>query len=572
MKNLEIARILFEIADILEMQGIEFKPRAYRKAALNIQSLSQSIEEVAAQGKLDDIPGVGESIEEKVEEIIKTGKCQYYEKLRKKMPVDIESLNAVPGLGPKRIQMLYRKLKIKSITDLEKAARQKKIRKLPLFNEKYEQIILEGIPLAKKRGKRMLLGFALPIAQGIKEDLKKLKEVKQIEIGGSLRRKQETIGDLDFLATSSQPKKVMEFFCHLPDVKKVVAKGATKSVIRLKSDLEVDLRVVKDESFGSALQYFTGNKAHNIKLRQIAIKKGLKLNEYGLFKKKTNKQVAGKTEKEVYNYMGLELMPPELRQDTGEVEAAQAKKLPSLIGYGDLKGDLHSHTTWSEGANTLEEMATQAKKEGLKYLGITDHTQSLAIARGMKEKEILKQKKAVAKVNKKMSGITLLHGVEANILKDGSIDVSNKVLKELDFTLAAIHSQARMTEKQMTARLCKAMENEYLTGIAHPTGRKINEREAYPLNMGKFFEKAKETNTFLEINSYPIRLDLKDTHIKRAIKDFKLKLYIGSDAHVKENIHWIELGTATARRGWAAKKDIVNTLDIKGLKKIKFLR
>jgi DNA polymerase (family 10) len=559
MKNVEIARLLFKIADYLEMKETDFKPRAYRRAALNIESLSKDIEKVAEEGKLEEIPGVGESIAEKIEEYLKTGKIKYIQDLKKQIPIDVEGLNAVPGLGPKRIKLLYKKLGVKNLTDLEKAVNAEKIRKLTGFDEKSELNMEHAIAMAKATGKRMLLGFALPIAEEIKAEMKKLRAVKQIEIAGSLRRRQETIGDLDILITSSKPEKVMDYFCAMENVKQVVAKGKTKSVIRVENNLEVDLRVMEEKSFGAGMQYFTGNKAHNIKLRNMAIKKGWKLNEYGIFK--NNKYLVGKTETEVYRQLGLPYIEPELRNGTGEIEAGLKGKLPKLVKVKEIKGDFHCHTKWSDGAESIEDMALQAQSLGWNFIGISDHAK-LPIARGLTDKEILKQKKAIERARKRVKGLEILHAVEANIQPNGKIDVSPKVVKELDYVNAGVHSKFNMGKKEMTDRIVKAMENEKVKIITHPTGRKIGLREPFAVDLERIFDKARETETFLEINSYPVRLDLKDSHIRRAI-EHKVKLAIGSDAHTKENLHFVELGAATARRGWAERKDIVNAWPLK---------
>jgi DNA polymerase (family 10) len=562
MKNVELARLLFELADYLEMKDVQFKPRAFRRAALNIESLSEDIEKVWKEGRLEKIPGVGEGIAERIEEFLKTGKLKDIERLKKEIPVDIAALNAVPGLGPKRIKLLYKKLGIKDLKGLKKAAEAGKVRALAGFDEKSEINILHAIPLAEAAGKRMLLGFALPLGEEIKGKLKALKEVGQVEVAGSLRRKKETIGDIDVLVTSKKPEKVMDYFCRMENVKRVMAKGKTKSVVKVENNLEVDLRVLGEKSWGAGLHYFTGNKAHNIKLRAKAMKKGWKLNEYGLFQKKNNKYLAGRTEEEVYKKMGLPYIAPELREDWGEIEAGLKGKLPKLLDYKAVKGDLHCHTSWSDGAESVKEMALQAKKLGWNFLGISDHSKGLAIARGLTDKELLKQKKEVDRVKDGFKGLKVLHGVEANIKPNGKIDVSDKALKELDYANAAVHSNFKMPKKEMTARIMAAMENEHVKVIAHPTGRKIGVREAFDVDLEKLFDQAKATDTLLEINAYPVRLDLKDVHVKMAVEN-KVKLVIGTDAHTKENLRYVELGAATARRGWAEKKDIVNAWPLK---------
>lgn len=563
MKNLEIAKIFYEIADILEFQGVEFKPRAYRRAAQTIESLSEDIKDVYEKGKLMELPGVGENISKKIEEIIKTGKLKYYEDLKKSIPVAIEELLSVPGIGPKTAKKLYDNLHIKTLADLKKALEQHKISKIEGLREKTEEKISKGIQFAEKIEKRMLLGYALPLANSIVNKLKKLPDVKSISLAGSLRRKKETIGDIDILVISKNPLKVMDAFTGMEEVKDIIAKGETKSSVRLDSGIEADLRVVEEKSFGSALQYFTGSKLHNIKIRKIAIKKKLKLNEYGIFK--GNKFIAGKTEEEVYKKLGLPYIEPELREDTGEIEAAMKNKLPVLIKYSDIKGDLHVHTEWSDGAYSIEEMAGFGKKLGYEYVLISDHSGFLKIARGLSDNNILKQNKKIKELNKK-SGIKILSGTESNIKKDGTIDVSNKVLKQLDIAIAGIHSSFNMPEKEMTKRIIKAMENENIDIISHPTGRLINKRGEYSVNLPELFESSKKTNTLLELNAFPERLDLKDIDLK-AGKGYGLKFSIGTDAHSIEHLHFMELGVETARRGWLEKKDVVNTLPLDKLMK-----
>ncbi len=448
MKNQEIAKILYEIADLLEIEGVEFKPRAYRKAAQNIESLSVDIEELYKKGQLEKIPGVGKSIAEKIKEYLETGKVRKLEELREKIPVDIESLSAVEGLGPKMIKVLYEKLGVKNLDDLERVAKQRRIRRLKGFGEKLEKKILEGIEIARQRQHRFLLGFVLPEANAIMEELKPY--VEKISLAGSIRRRKETIGDVDILAVSSQPEKVMDIFTSMKRVEKVLAKGITKSSVRLHGGIQVDLRIVGKESFGSALQYFTGSKEHNIEVRKIAIKLGYKLNEYGLFK--GFERIAGRDEKEVYKALGMQWIPPELRENRGEVEAALNKSLPKIVEYDEVKGDLQMHTKWSDGANTIEEMVIEAKKLGHKFIAITDHVGSLKIAGGMDEEKVMEQAKEIEKLRERFDDIYIFHGIEANIMKDGSLDVSNSLLKQVDVVLASVHSAFRMEEKDDSPR------------------------------------------------------------------------------------------------------------------------
>lgn len=563
MKNQEIAKILYEIADLLEIEGVEFKPRAYRKAAQNIESLSVDIEELYEKNKLEKIPGVGKSIAGKIKEYIETGRIKKLDELREKIPVDIESLSNVEGLGPKMIKTLYEKLGVKNIEDLERVAKEGKIRELKGFGEKIERKIIENIEIARTRKHRFLLGFVLPEANAIIEELKPY--VNKIDLAGSIRRRKETIGDIDILAVSDNVEKVMDVFTGMKRVEKILAKGMTKSSVRLKSGVQVDLRVVERESFGSALQYFTGSKEHNVELRKIAIKNGYKLNEYGLFK--GEERIAGEDEEGVYKALGMKWIPPELRENRGEIEASLENKLPKIVDYEDVKGDLQMHTKWSDGANKIEEMVEKAVELKHKFIAITDHGGSLKIAGGMDEEKFIEQRKEIERLRDKFSNIHIFHGIEANIKKDGSIDVEKGILKKADIVLASIHSAFRMEEKEMTSRLIKAIENEYVDIIAHPTCRIIQKREPVKLDIEKVLEKARDNNVIMEINAYPDRLDLNDIHTKMAV-DMGVKLSIGTDAHNKEHLQFYEFGVAVARRGWAEKKDVINTYSIKELEKL----
>ncbi len=564
MKNYEIAKILYNIALYLEMEDEPFKPRAYEKAARSVEALTEDVSDIYKRGgtkALMNIPGVGESIAEKIEEMILTGKLEYYEKLKKKIPVDIESLTSVEGVGPKRVKILYKKLKIKTVEDLEKVAKAGKIQKLEGFGEKSEQAILKGIEFLKRGKGRFVLGYVLPVLREIEERLGKLPEVKKVDIAGSTRRMKETIGDADFLVVSNKPQKIMDFFTSMPDVAHVYSKGPTKSMVKLKIGLDADIRVVPEKSYGAALQYFTGNKDHNVALRKIAIEKGWKLSEYGVFDRH-DKYLFGKTEEEVYEKLGMEWMPPELRENTGEIDAAMKNKLPKLIDYDSLKGDLQIQTKWTDGANSIKEMAEEARKLGLEYIAITDHTKALGFTGGLDEKRLEQQRKEIDKVNKELSGITVLRGAEVNILKDGKLDISDKTLAELDVVGAAVHSNFNLPKAEQTNRIIKAMQNENIDILFHPTGRIIQQREPYEVDIEKIIQTAKDTGIILEIDAFPDRLDLKDEHIKLAVKA-GVKLVIDSDAHNRNQIHYLEFGIAQARRGWAEAKDVVNTRELK---------
>ena len=568
MKNYEVASLLRNIAQLLEIkEELVFKIRAYEKAALVIENLDEDIEEVWKKGKLDDISGVGEALTKKISEFLETGKLGYYEKLKKAVPVNMEELGSVSGLGPKTIMKLYKKLNVKNIKDLEKAAKKHKIQKIEGLGPIVEENILKSIEFAKASGKRFLLGTALDIAEEIKNKLKKLKDVNKIEVAGSLRRKKETIGDIDILITSKNPGKVMDFFTKMDDIEDVLAKGPTKASVRLEG-IQADLRVLPEKTYGAALLYFTGSKQHNIALRKIAIKKGMKLSEYGLFNKKTNKLLAGKTEEECYKKLGLKYIDPEIREEEGEIEDAFKGKLPKLIGYNDLKSDLQMHTKWSDGSNTIMEMALAAKKLGFGYICITDHVgDTFKIANSLNEKRIKKQRKEIDKINNKIKNFTVLQGGEVNIKSDGSLDMKDSVLRNLDIVLAAIHSGFKNPKEKITQRLVKAMENEHVDIIAHPFGRLLSTRPAYEMDFDRILGKAKQTKTILEINAHPERLDLNDVHVRAAVKS-KIKLSIGTDAHEASELRYHKLGIATARRGWTTKKDVINTYSVKDMLKL----
>ena len=567
------------MADYLRMEDVAFKPYAYSKVALVLESMEQDVEDIYKQGglkALEEISGVGKGIAKAIEEYLKTGKIKNHQEMKKRTPIDLDEIGRVEGMGPKKAKVLYQKLKIKNLKDLEKAAKAHKIAPLFGFGEKTEKNILEAIKFLKKSKGRFLLGDIMSAVKEIIEKLEKLKQVDKISAAGSVRRMKETIGDVDILVTSKSGKKVMDFFVSQPSVVKIWGKGATKSSIRVKNGfdsvrgykaktdqqrrqtsngVDMDLRVVPGKSYGSALQYFTGSKEHNIVTRKIAIRKGLKLNEYGVFK--GSKMIAGKTEKEVYKAIGLDWIPPEMRENQGEIELAQKGKLPNIIDYNDIKGDLHCHSKWDGGSNSIKEMAETALEMGYSYIGISDHTKFLRIERGLNEKQLSNQRKEIDKLNKKFK-IRILQGAETNILNNGSIDIKDEALKKLDYAIAGIHSSMKMGKEEMTERMIKAMKNPYISIISHPFGRLIGRRDEYQINFDRILKAAKETNTILEINSMPERLDLKDIYIKRA-KEMGVKMVINTDSHQKDQMIMIEFGIAQARRGWAEKKDIINT-------------
>ncbi|TSC89754.1 MAG: DNA polymerase (family X) [Parcubacteria group bacterium Gr01-1014_3] len=584
MDNNSIAKILYEVGEYLEMQEVPFKPRAYEKVAQVIESLEEPVLEIYKKGGLkavEEIQGVGLSIAEKIEELLKTGKLKYYDQLKKKTPVNLSELSKIEGLGPKGIKKLYQKLGIKDMADLEKAAKAGKIGKLAGFGPKSEENILKGIGFAKSFGGRFLIGSVMPGIRQIQNRLRGLNNVKRVEVAGSTRRRKETIGDADFLVISDKPKEIMDYFVAMPEVLKVLAHGDTKSSVKLRNGMNADLRVLPEESYGAALNYFTGSKTHNVALRQIAIKKGLTLSEYGLFKgtaEKRGKLIAGKTEEEIYEALGMDYIEPEMREMTGEIEAslrqAQGKPngLPKLIKYGEIKGDLQIQTNWTDGENSIEEMAEAAIKDGLEYIAITDHTKRLAMTNGLDEKRILKQMAEIDALNLKLKTknlkLRILKGSECDILKDGSMDLPDSILSKLDVVGASVHSLFNLPQKEQTARIVRAMRNPNVDILFHPTGRILQRREPYAVDMDEIIKVAKETGTILEINASE-RADLKDEYIKKCV-EAGVKMAIDSDSHTANHFSSIEYGIAQARRGWAEKKDIINAWPVE--KMLSFLK
>jgi len=570
MRNQEIAKILNEIARYLEMEGVAFKPYAYEKAAISLSALKEDVGDIYIKGgtkTLQEIPGVGKNIAEHIEDYLKNGKIKVYEQLKKKLPMKVEELIKVEGMGPRKVKILYQKLGIKNLKDLEKAVKAHKIAPLFGFGEKTERNILEGIEFVKRNKGRFLLEEILPTVKDVVAKIKNLKEVEQISVAGSLRRKKETIGDADILVVSKNAKKVMDLFVSLSDVEKVWGKGGTKASIRMRVGFDIDLRVVQAKSYGAALQYFTGSKDHNIVTRKIAIDRGLKLSEYGVFR--GPKMIAGKTEEGVYKAIGLPFIEPELRENEGEVEAGLNGKLPKLVELKDIRGDLHCHSSWDGGKNSIEEMARSAIDLGYGYIGISDHTKFLRIENGLNGKQLLDQNVEIKKINEKLKKqkieFTVLHGCECNILNDGTVDIKDEVLEKLDYVIAGVHSTLKMGKREMMARIEKTMRNKNIDILAHPTGRIVGQRDEYQIDFNKILQIAKETGTILEINSSS-RLDLRDIYIRKA-KNEAVKMIINTDAHQKEQLNLMEYGVAIARRGWAEKEDIINTLPINELLK-----
>lgn len=564
MKNKKVASILHRVADYMEMDDVDFRTKAYHRAAHTIETLNVDIADIAEQGKLEELPGIGKHIHEKIQEILDTGKLQYLEDLKVKFPVDISSLKSVEGLGPKKIKLLYHELGIKNLDDLEKEGKRHNIRKLKGMGVKTEVKILQNIEFARKSTGRQLLGDSILLANEIKKRVGSWEVVEQVEIAGSIRRRTETVGDIDILTVTNHPDTVMELFTNMDLVDEVIVKGHSKSTVRLFNGMDVDMRVFREEDFGSALVYFTGSREFNIQLRKIAISQKMKLNEYGVFA--DDIRLAGKSENDVFKALGLEYILPELRENTGEIKAAQKGKLPRLVKYEDIKGDLHLHSTWSDGNATLPELAQEAMNKGYQYLAITDHT-TLPVARGLNDKRLTEQMGQIDRINSEIEEITLLKGAEVNINSQGELDISKDILEELDIVIASVHYDLRQDPDKMNTRILNALENEYLDILGHPTGRKLKERAAYKLDLERLFEKAAMTGTVLEVNSQPKRLDLKDKHVKMAI-EHGCKLSVNSDSHNLQGLNNMDLGVATARRGWARKKDIINTFSLKKLLKL----
>ncbi len=598
MKNANIASILRDIAFLLEMEEVEddsnivFKIRSYKRASDVIANLSLNVEEVYATHGLKgimQIPSIGKAIALKIEEYLTTGKIQYLEELKSKTDIDIDGFYGLEGIGPKTIKIVYDKLGIRDLSGLEKAASEGKLRSIRGFSEKKEEVILKKIQQFKKGRSRYLLGEVYPLIKQIETRLLKFNGVKNAVVAGSFRRMKETVGDIDFVVASNDVEKVMDYFVSMPEIDEVLGKGSTKTFVRLNNRMDADLLVVPEESFGSALQYFTGSKEHGVAMRKIALAKGLHLNEWGIFDNSQHR-IAGSTEEEVYQTLDLEWIPPEMRENLGEVELAKkgGKRLPKLIEYTDLKGDLQVHSNSTDGTMSIEEMALAAnEKFGLQYIVITDHTKSLKLTNGLDEKQLLNQANRIAEVNDrirqvldkterqrrneldsspttprtKANNFRILSGAEVNIMRDGSLDIANNVLDKLDIVGAAIHSNFSQPIEVQTDRLIKAARNPSVDIIFHPTGRRINKREGYPVNIEKLVDIATDTNTILEIDAHYDRLDLKDEYVRMAIQK-GVKLVIDSDAHHPVHFAFLKFGIGQARRGWAEKSSILNTMPV----------
>ncbi|MGB3458556.1 MAG: DNA polymerase/3'-5' exonuclease PolX [Halobacteriota archaeon] len=575
MINLDMARIFDEIADIFEVKGENsFKIRAYRRAARTIETLTQDLKVIAERGGINElkkIPGVGDAIAKKILEIAETGDCKKHIELKQEVPSGVLELLAIPRVGPKTIAKVHDELGISSIAELEEAAKLHNLEKLPGLGAKVEENILKGIEQYRSYKGRVLLSEALPRAELIVTELKKLDAVDKIIIAGSLRRMRETIGDIDILVVSKRPRDIMDAFTNLDGVEDIVAKGDTKTSIVL-NGIDVDLRVVAETAFGAAAHYFTGSKHHNIRIRELGMKQGLKINEYGIFR--GDERIGGDDEADVFASVCLAYIPPELREDRGEIEAAKANKIPMLVTANDIKGDLHVHTNWSDGKNSIEEMARTAISAGYEYIAVADHSPAVGIAGGMTAEKITKRQEEIEKLNNRFvdEGIhfSVLSASEVDIKSDFSMDFPDDVLKSLDVVVGAIHTKFAQDRETMTKRIVTAIENPNVDIIAHPTGRLLGKRDPYEVDMEQLMESARDTGTIMELNSFPGRLDLNDVHCKMA-KDYGVLIAISTDAHDAMQMRdVIKYGVATARRGWLESKDVVNTRglgDIRGLLK-----
>ncbi len=572
MENAQIAEKLREIADILEMlqekDEQRYRIRAYREAANNIEYMPEDINAMAAQDKLQEIPGVGESIAEKIREMLETGTSGYLEELKAKMPADLTELLRVPGLGRKTALALYNNLGITTIDELEYAAKNHLIRELPRMGPKTESNILRNIEIYKKRGKaekRILLGRALPLVREITEEMSKCKCVSRMVAVGSLRRRKETVGDIDIIAISDAPEDAMDHFTHITMASQVIAKGTTKSVIVTPAGLQVDLRLLPEENYYSLLQHSTGSKEHNIRLREYALTRGLSLSEYGAHDLNTGKLITFKSEQGLYRALGLQYIPPELRENQGELEAAMKNALPTLIDIHDIKGDLHVHSDWSDGTSTIRELALKARSLAYDYIAITDHSRSLGVANGLDEDEFISQWNDIAEVNRELGkrGPTVLKGVELDIKADGTLDLPDDVLERFDVVVASVHLAMNQDRDTMTERVLRAVRNPNVDILAHPTGRLLERREPINIDLAALFKAAEETGTILEVNGYPDRMDLNGRNCKFA-KEMGAKMVLSTDAHNTFSLDLMEYAVFMARRGWLEKKDVTNTQSIDG--------
>jgi DNA polymerase (family 10) len=559
MRNSEIALVFYEIADILELQGIPFKPQAYRRAASAIEHLEAEVEDMVSDGSHKGIPGVGEAIAKKIEELVKTGELDYLRKLRLEVPQGMTEILSVPDVGPKTAMLLHKELGISSLAELKEAVLNHRLKNLKGFGEKAEERILQGIRVLESGGGRALLGEVLPVAEAYVEYMRGRLSTDAVSLCGSLRRGRETIGDVDILVGSGDAESATTAFLDYPSVEKVASSGSTKSSVQIHGGLQVDLRVVGPESYGAALQYFTGSKEHNVQIRKIGVESGLKVNEYGVFERDSDRRVAGDSEAGVYESLGLTYIPPELREDAGEIDASRKRALPELMEPSQVRGDLHVHSDWSDGSDTIETIVAAAARRKYSFVAVTDHTSGLAIANGLSPERLRRQVDAVRRIQDEYGdSIRVLAGTEVDIKADGSLDLPSSVLRDLDLVVASVHSRMKMDAEEMTKRVTRAIESGLVDVIGHPTGRIIGRRDPVKMDLQKVLEAAREARVAMEINSFPDRLDLRDAHCRLA-KEHDVVLAIGTDSHSARHLDYLRLGIITARRGWLTKDDVLNT-------------
>jgi DNA polymerase (family 10) len=577
LENIDVARIFDEIADILELKDDNrFRIRSYRRAARVVRDMPDDVKSLSEAGQLTSIQGIGSSLAEKIEEILKTGTCKYCEELRQDPVHGLTALLSIPGVGARLARKLNKEIGISGVDELEQAAREGRLRSIEGMGEKIEEKILKGIEQYRRNVGRFKVSEALAHAEAIVKTIGAMKAVSRIDIAGSLRRMKETIGDIDILVIPGSSRRgssleesshgIMDAFTSMDTVSDVLARGETKSSVILSSGIQVDLRILPKSDYGAAMHYFTGSQDHNVVMRDRAKRMGLKISEYGVFGVKDDKRLGGEREEDVFKLVGLPFIPPELRENSGEIEAAEKGELPKLIEAGHIKGDLHLHTSASDGTGSIEEMARQAKKMGYKYAAITDHSQTLRIAGGLNEAELKDHIGAIRSANKKIDGIEILAGIEVDILADGGLDIADEMLAECDVVIAAIHSRFNMPREEMTARIIKAIANPHVNILAHPTGRLINERDPYQVDIEKVIAAAAKHKIALELNAHPDRLDLKDSHC-RAAKAAGVRVCIDTDSHADQQMSNMRFGVATARRGWLEPADVINTYPLARLKR-----
>ncbi len=567
MKNHEVAAAFREIATLLDIEGKDrFKPQAYRRAARAIEGLGEDVESIAARDALTEIPGIGKSIAEKIKAYLETGHIELLDRLRARIPVKVMELEAIPGVGPKTIRLVYKELGVTDLESLERAARSGKLAALHGLGKKTEQAIIEGISLVRAGMERVLLSDALATAEPLRDWLASIPGVRQVTLAGSIRRRRETVRDIDIIVDAEEPGQVSAALVARDDIEAVIARGPTKTSVRLTNGMQVDVRFIPSESFGAGTQYFTGSRSHNIRLRDIAKRRGLRLNEYGLFR--NGERLAGAEESGVYEALGMPLIPPELREDQGEVEAALKGSLPPLVTTDDIRGDLHSHTDASDGVDSLEAMVAAADARGYEYLCISDHSKSLSIANGLDEERLLQQVDAIREINS--SGrwrVRILTGIEVDILPNGELDLSDDVLAQLDVVIASVHSRLKDDRETMTGRICSALQNRHVDVLGHPTGRLLLRRPAYDVDLDAVFETARENNVAMELNALPRRLDLNAGNLRAAVRA-GLRIAVNTDAHRTSELDNMRFGVFQARRGWLTCGDVLNTLPLDELLRV----